>query len=260
MYPDPNTLKTLSDSLPSSTKELLFNPAADAIGRGIGGILYWVFQKPIKLGIIKQHEFEDLANKLAKGFEAIPEINRDDSKMGLAIKTLENSKYSLDSEILRKMFANLLAGTVDNRVNGKISPLFPTILGNMSTENAAFIQNFERSDLFPAANIDRFRDDTHATIVPGVIGWNFNEVGKLESEQKSIDFFGSFGILESEIDGIATLVDSNALMWYKAMEKPDIVLKYKESAEKQGYGVRITEGHIRLTELGKSFFDVIYSE
>ncbi|MDN7065447.1 hypothetical protein ACG1P5_00355 [Lactiplantibacillus plantarum] len=44
---DPELLKSVSDFVPNTTKEQLFNPTANAIGRGVGGIFAWIFKNPI---------------------------------------------------------------------------------------------------------------------------------------------------------------------------------------------------------------------
>ncbi|QDZ69435.1 DUF4393 domain-containing protein [Pediococcus pentosaceus] len=136
---DPNMMKAISDSLPTSTKQKLFDPSADAIGKGLGGILTWVFQKPIEFGIIKQKQFEDLSNKIAKEYSKIPEEKRTDSKKGLMIKTLESARYSMDDEMLRSYFAKLLASTANTDTVDNVTPLFPTILSNIGHKEATFI-------------------------------------------------------------------------------------------------------------------------
>lgn len=85
---DPDEINELSKALPSSTKEALFNPAADAVGRGIGGILYFIFQKPIKLGIIKQSEFDSLAEGLSDRLSQVPEKNRTNAIPGFTLTSL----------------------------------------------------------------------------------------------------------------------------------------------------------------------------
>lgn len=63
---DPNLMKELNDFLPSSTKEKLLNPSAGVIGQGIAGMLLWVFQKPLKFGIVKNMNLTNYLSVLQK--------------------------------------------------------------------------------------------------------------------------------------------------------------------------------------------------
>lgn len=60
------------DNLPMEPVNKLLNPIADSLGQGIGGIFYWIFQKPIQFKVIKEAEVQDLANKTAERLQKIP--------------------------------------------------------------------------------------------------------------------------------------------------------------------------------------------
>lgn len=128
------------DFLPTSVVENLLGPSSDAIGKTLGGILYWTFQLPIKYGIVKKAEFDQLAQETSKKLKKIPEENKSADKLGLVLKALEESKYQLNEEELRKMFAQLIASTLDNRKNTVISPRFATILSQLSGKDAEFFK------------------------------------------------------------------------------------------------------------------------
>lgn len=134
---DPNDIKNI---LPPSVVENLLGPASDAIGKALGGALYWSFGWLIKRGIIKKAEFDDLARKTNEKYQQIPETNRSNEKSGLALKALEESKYQLNEEILREMFSQLIANSVDNRRNNDISPRFATVLSQLSGTDAKFFK------------------------------------------------------------------------------------------------------------------------
>lgn len=134
---NPEDVKAL---LPPSVVENLLGPASDAIGKTLGGVLYGIFQWPIKYGIVKKAEFDDLARKTSKKYQEIPQQNRSDAKAGLALKALEESKYQLNEEELREMFAQLIASSFDNRINNIISPRFATVLSQLSGTDAKFFK------------------------------------------------------------------------------------------------------------------------
>lgn len=137
---DPNILKEINDWLPESTKEKLFNPSAKIIGQGLAGIAYWAFQKPIKYGILKKKEFVDFMEKTVNKTSEIPKENQDISKMGIVLKSFDQATYQMNEPILRDMFSQLIANTVDSRKNEHITTLFPFILGNLSKKDGIFIK------------------------------------------------------------------------------------------------------------------------
>ena len=55
----------------------------------------------VRFNIVRDQHLEDFKAKIKLGTEKIPEENRDDSKIGLALKAFEDSKYHLNSEELR---------------------------------------------------------------------------------------------------------------------------------------------------------------
>lgn len=259
---DPELLKSVSDFVPNTTKEQLFNPTANAIGRGVGGIFAWIFQKPIKYGIIKEKEFADLANKTSDELKKIPEENKDDSKKGLSIKTLESAKYSMDNEQLRRWFAKLLSSTVDNRVNRTVSPLFPTVLSNMSPTDAKFLYLLKSKNTIPvlilAANVKNNPGQsvplTHEIVDESYPG-NTHRYSDFGSQ---IDFLSSFGIIESSTSslGNTSLVSAAAKASYNSIKSTNL-FKYAESKyAPEGYNITVVEGYAKLTSLGESFIDV----
>lgn len=200
---NPEELKIMADLVPQSTMEQLFNPSADAIGRGIGGIFTWIFQKPIEYGIIKKKYFADLATKTSIELNKVPKEYRDDSKVGLTIKALESSKYALDSQLLRSWYAKLIANTVDSRINKEINPLFPTILSNISPEDAQFFENFNvNGGMFPIGFPTVVHDGAISVLSDYYLDWNYDndKPSKLELVQNHLNLFQSFGIIEYNID------------------------------------------------------------
>lgn len=134
---NPEDVKAL---LPPSVVENLLGPASDAIGKTLGGVLYGIFQWPIKYGIVKKAEFDDLAYRTSQKYKEIPQQNRTSEKAGLALKALEESKYQLNEKELREMFAQLIANSFDNRITPRISPRFSTILSQLSSLDADFFK------------------------------------------------------------------------------------------------------------------------
>ena len=133
-------LNDIKNILPTTVVENLLGPASDAIGKALGSALYLGLGWLIKPGIVKKAELDDFSYKVNKKYQQIPAINRSDEKSGLALKAMEESKYQLNEEILREMFSQLIANSVDNRHNNDVSPRFATVLSQLSGTDAKFFK------------------------------------------------------------------------------------------------------------------------
>lgn len=264
---DPNTIKALADAVPQSTKEKLFNPTADAIGQGVGGIFTWIFRKPIEFGIIKKAEFADLANKTAEKLKTIPEENRDDDKFGLTIKTLEQSKYSINDEMLRSWFSTLVANSVDNRVNGQLSPYFPTILGNLSHNDAVFLSHFNRSaSAYPYYSL-RMQDSSGRgyDLVTGLTNWNweYSATPELEMIPEKANALAAFGLLEIDSFGGLSSEYADKSLANIETEKEALIQKYSAPnifsfSKSQGFtDIKVKNNSMKITALGQLFIDTV---
>ncbi|MFT0197732.1 Abi-alpha family protein [Candidatus Enterenecus avicola] len=100
-----------------------------------------VFSKPIEYQIVRKAELKKLEKDANKYFNQTPDQYRDNSKLGLTLKTIEDSQYQLSSDDLREMFARLIVKTMDSRFNTEIPPAFSDILKNLSIDEAALCKS-----------------------------------------------------------------------------------------------------------------------
>lgn len=126
--------------LPTEAINNLLGPSSKALGHSLGALFYFIFQKPIKYGIIKEKEFDDLASKTSKELEQIPPEDKDSSKSGLIMKAMEEAQYQLNEEDLRQMFANLIASSANRQKNSFITPRFATVLSQLGADDARFFK------------------------------------------------------------------------------------------------------------------------
>ncbi|MGQ4223844.1 DUF4393 domain-containing protein [Enterococcus mundtii] len=106
--------------------------------KAANGIFNKVFSNLIEYQIVREAELKKLASDTNKYFNLIPENERDNSKLGLTLKAMEDSQYQLNDNEIRDMFAKLIAKSMDKRFNTEIPPAFSDILKNLSS-NEAFI-------------------------------------------------------------------------------------------------------------------------
>lgn len=130
--------------IPQSTVENLVNPATKSTGNALQTVVDAFFHFSLdglrRYNIVKEKDLLDFQKKIYEKTESIPEENRDDSKVGLAFKSLEDSRYQLDEELMRELFSNLLVSTLDDRKNNKVLPSFSHILSNLTNADALFLK------------------------------------------------------------------------------------------------------------------------
>lgn len=112
------------------------NIAETPLVKAANGIFNKVFSRAIEYQIVREAELKKLASDTNKYFNLIPENDRDDSKLGLTLKDMEDSQYQVTDKELRDMFARLIAKTMDKRINSDIPPAFSDILKNLSSNEA----------------------------------------------------------------------------------------------------------------------------
>lgn len=156
------------------TAKNILEPTLVPLSQAVGGIIQWVFQKPIEYGIVRENDLAKLRDSLQPKMKEIPEANRTSDNLGLTLKAVEDSKYQLTSDIMVEYFANLISQTLDDRKH--VKPIFSAILQEMAPEDALLFKNiFEKKIMFitkgsansPFVNDDRFRvfDETKMFLV-----------------------------------------------------------------------------------------------
>lgn len=146
------------------TAKNILEPTLVPLSQALGGIIQWVFQKPIEYGITNAIRLNNLKEQTEHHLNQIPPQNRTSENLGLTLKAFEDSRYQLNDELISSFFAKLISGTLDDRKN--ISPYFSTVLKEMSSDDALLLKYFfDKRLLFeskiisdsPFVHDDRFR-------------------------------------------------------------------------------------------------------
>ena len=133
--------------LPKNTQELLLNPTAKNIGNTLGDASELILS-PVNIATTWANaHIRKFKQSIIDNVNKIPEEKRDSSKINLAMKTIEDSKYQISDDNLRKMFAKLIAASIDKRKNQGLSPRFSNVLSQFSPEDARFLMQISTNDL-----------------------------------------------------------------------------------------------------------------
>lgn len=273
---------TIWSMLPEEAQANLVNPTAKAVGDGIGGIFTWVFHKPIEYLAVEQAKVESLKHMTAEKMSKIPSDKMTLDKRGLMIKALEDSRYSLDSELMREYFSTLIAKAANKDYKDRISPNFSTMLSNLSPSDAQFLKLFKKhyeeapgltvtppyyiADGLPLGRIvylDRARPLQYSVSEADLV---LNKE-KVLSYSKEIDSCESFGLMKRDYN----LYDGRYIKQFEEMEKlsnldHDRKLLRGEipnhfvittNGDQPFNDVEFHRGMINLTEMGKSFLNIV---
>lgn len=158
---DPNQIEAWKAFLPQSTIEYLLNPTAETIGQSLDGIATALCWPLLKLRIIQKNKLKQFAEEIRNKNDQIPVENRDSSKIGLAIKAIEEARYQLNEDDIREMYVNLIASTVDNRKNSIVNPRLATVVSQFGIKEAKLMKEIYLSDnrSLPTSEIWAFAKD-----------------------------------------------------------------------------------------------------
>lgn len=134
------------NSLPQSTQEAMLNPAAKTLGEALDGAATIICSPLLVLGPVSKALLHKFSNEIVQKINGIPQENRDTSKLGLVIKTMEEARYQLNENDIRKMYVNLISSTVDNRKNDVVSPRLATVVAQFGFNEADFLKILYRQN------------------------------------------------------------------------------------------------------------------
>lgn len=126
-----DSLKAFSEEVADGLKPLFL---------GFKGIFYYVFQKPIKYGIIKDAEIKQLAETTRRKVESIPNKSLNLTDIQQVGKILDDSIFQLSVKDFIELYSSLIVACVDSSKN--VKPFYSSILKEMSGDEANLLKYF----------------------------------------------------------------------------------------------------------------------
>ena len=151
------------------TGDALAKPIATSIGEAsktlLDGVFHLAFDPIRKFNIQREAYLERFKIEVQTSVQTIPEKYQDDSKIGLVLKSIEDSKYQLNSDELRAMFTRLITVTLDSRANSSISPKFSAIISEMSPREARLLEMiyYNTASLVPFVRLKAENKSTYSS-------------------------------------------------------------------------------------------------
>lgn len=246
---------TLINVVPNFVDKALEKPAVE-IGNVLGNIFYSVFS-PInfpmeKYRIKKTIELEQYEEEIRAEVRKIPQENLIEPPLNIVGPALEASKYFIESEDLRNMFANLIASSVDNRKNSSIHPSFVEIIKQLTSDEAKIIRAITDNHPKPIISIRKKRPNVKGdqlglenfTTLPYILGCEFPT-----SFASQLDNLNRLGLISINKD--MHLTDDS---YYSPLENHPFILKLIDELKKADYEPIFKKSVFSRTDFGANFY------
>lgn len=153
----------MMDIIPKFVDEAL-SPIAKSAGNTIAGCWNLVFGNQVNLWLRKQevrhqNNYEDFVERTQAKINEIPQENIKEPEMHIIGPAIEASKFYINSEELREMFANLISSSLDNSQSDKLHPSFVEIIKQLSPMDANILMEFKFSKQQPIAKLVNSKED-----------------------------------------------------------------------------------------------------
>lgn len=138
------------DSVDNAVKNITDKPTQN-IGTTLADIWYLVFggisQAAEKRKLKYSYALQEFEKELKEKISKIPEEKLTDPDIQIIAKALEEAKYCIDKEELRKMFNNLISSSLNIDFCNYIHPSFPLIINQLSIYDAKIFNIIYHNDV-----------------------------------------------------------------------------------------------------------------
>ena len=233
----------------------LIRPTSKSIGDNLGlfvdGVMGWLGYWGERQKVKRSVYLKDYKKRIQSKVNAIPAKRLVEPKMRIIGPAVEASKYYIEEEDCREMFAKLIASSCDSETADLVHPSFPGIIQQLSPEDARFLQIFTYNATYPAFTINEEHSDGKITPYPHVMIDFKNNPIKFDVRQelnisKSIESLSRFEIVKLNREVIELNYDYNQFKqhwYYVAIQK----------AIEEGSQILMTKYRIELSLFGQDF-------
>lgn len=252
---DPNQLK---DFLPLVTGFLGGATSAGVFAGPIQTLQDWWYinyghnasDKAALLRAKNEIDVENLKNSMLQEVATIPPENIQEPPLKILGPALEASKYYIEEEELRSMFAKILASSFDDRKNSIIHPSFVEIIKQLDITDARILQalkakGYVTDSPIPCMKVVEKSDNGTKTIFPIIYFIDGSE--GIDELAPSLTNLERLGLLKIKSDTYSTndskyeFIRNNSVVQYLLQKFPEF------SVEKMCFSI---------TPLGKNFLEV----
>ncbi|MDR4171192.1 DUF4393 domain-containing protein [Bacillus nitratireducens] len=202
-----------------------------------------------------QHLLEEYKDSIAEKIISIDENDLQEPQMSVVGPALEASKYYIEEETLREMFANIIASSMDKTKSTQVHHSFVEIIKQLSPEDARNMLLFKESSNYPIVKFTMTSTDTggYTILKTNVFHGDKSDIINGNENATSITNLSRLGLVSISYEESYTTQGQydlyNNSTFFKALQQ------YKSQKEIPK-DFAISEGIVRLTPLGDSFIKV----
>lgn len=144
-----NIIPKFVDEAASPLAQSVGNTLSDLWGLSIGShVSLWAQKQKFK----QQENLKNYIELVENKTQEIPEEFLKEPELHIVGPAIEASKYYIESELLREMFANLIASSIDSRKTNITHPSFVEVIKQLSPLDAQNLKSFGNRANFPIVN------------------------------------------------------------------------------------------------------------
>lgn len=144
-----NIIPKFVDEAASPLAQSVGNTLSDLWGLGIGShVSLWAQKQQLR----QQENFKKYIELVGNKTQEVPEEFLKEPELHIVGPAIEASKYYIESELLREMFANLIASSIDSRKTNITHPSFVEVIKQLSPLDAQNLKSFGNRANFPIVN------------------------------------------------------------------------------------------------------------
>lgn len=252
--------------VPEFLNNALSEPSKE-IGRSIANIFYFTLypiNMPIeKLRLKQAVNLKKYQSELSEKLSQIPEENLIEPKLSIVGPALEASKYYIEEEEIRNMFAQLITASVDDRYSSRVHHSFVEIIKQISPLDAQNLLSFGNMANRPIVNYIVTSDAGEFIIQEHVFleNENCNDLNKISVSITNLQRLGIVSIdyvKNLHPETYTKFKEHKCYLEYQDMYKDhltvEIPVELKHvAAFLTNQRVEIQKGVISLTPFGSSF-------
>jgi hypothetical protein len=250
----------IPDSVDNALQNLTDAPTKN-IGQTFSDIWYLalggISQAAEKKRIQYAADLEKYRKELTESIDAIPPDKKLDPSIQITAQALENSKYCISSDALRKMFVNLISGTMNASREPLVHPSFPEMIKQMDDTDARILMELKQYGNSPIVNYqERFRDNGNHNILfqNAYISKKFNL--SMKKCSRSLSLLERMGLIK--LSYMECFTDKSSYEQFKLCSlyhslEVQIINRNRKS------DLNIEKGVCYITPLGRDFIDLCVS-
>ncbi|MDY0951705.1 DUF4393 domain-containing protein [Bacillus thuringiensis] len=198
-----------------------------------------------------QHSLEEYKDSIAEKIISIDENDLQEPQMSVVGPALEASKYYIEEESLREMFANIIAASMDKNKASNVHHSFVEIIKQLSPEDAHNIQLFKTSSEYPIVKfVINFHSGGHGVIKTNVFHGSKSDIEHGDENASSITNLSRLGLVSISYE--ESFSDKSNYDLYHNSTFFSLLANHPSP----NGTFEIMEGTLRLSPLGKDFIKI----